>query len=308
MPIPQVIGVVVSLAVVYYLLGLIVSFFTSRINEAAETRGAVLKEYIQQVVGKDKVGDFYQLPQLDSLKPIRYDGLVGAFLGRVKAKEMIESIPVANMTDAFFDFCKIGKDKTVYTPEKIKELMKGLPDSTGKAKVLAILDKGTADVDDLRNKISMWFGGIMDQAATHYKARARQVVILMSILVSFAFAADSIDLARQFWNDSSMLAVATAKAEAIVKEQPAAKLDTLVAELADLKIKFGWNQLINDFNQQPKENQLSWALWKLLGLALTSVAVSQGSSFWYDILRSWKGESGSPKEEPAPPAAQPAKN
>src|SRR6185295_1203113 len=34
----------------------------------------------------------------------------------------------------------------------------------------------------------------------------------------------------------------------------------------------------------------SWLLLRILGLFITGIAVSQGSSFWYDIIRQIKGE------------------
>lgn len=293
MSIPQIVAVFVAMAVVYYLLGLIVSFFTGRITEFFEIRGKVLQDYVRKIVGEKKVGDFYKLPQLESLMPIRYTGVLGSVIGKVEAKEKIEKIPVANLTDAFFDFAKIGNKQEKYSAEKLLEIVGKLPTSEGKTKLVNLINNGVTDVEKLRDKMSMWFGGLMDQAAMHYKAKARWIVILLSIAVTLAFAADTIDLARQFWNDSALLTVATAKASAIVEKEPDTDLVVLAAELSELRIEYGWGQLIADFKEQPQENQASWILWKIVGLGLTAGAVSQGSSFWYDLLKVWKGGGSS---------------
>jgi len=308
MSIPQILAVFIAMAVVYYLLGMIVSFFTSRLTEFFETRGTVLQEYIKQIVGNKKVEDFYKLPQLESLKPIRYAGFLGTILGQVEVKDKIEKIPVANLTDAFFDFTMIGNKKEKYTADGLKKAVEALPDSTAKTKMLDLINQKVTDVEKLREKMSLWFGGLMDQAAMHYKAKARWIVILLSIGVTIAFAADTIDLARQFWNDSTLLSIATAKASAIVDKQPAADLTTLAAELGELKIQLGWGPMIADFKAQTADKQLPWMLWKILGLALTAAAVSQGSSFWYDILKTWKvgGASKSSAEEKEAGAASSA--
>jgi hypothetical protein len=209
MSIPQIVEVAIAMAVVYYLLGLVVSFFTGRINEFFETRGSVLQDYIKKIVGqvegKDTVGDFYKLPQLESLKSIRYDGFWGAILRKTKINDKIESIPITNLVDAFFDFCKIGNEKKKYTPKELLKLANALPDSEGKNKLISIINNGVTEVDELRTKISMWFGGLMDQVAMQYKAYTRYVVILLSVLVTVAFAVDSIDLARRplpLWRNS----------------------------------------------------------------------------------------------------------
>ena len=112
-----------------------------------------------------------------------------------------------------------------------------------------------------------------------------------------AFAVDSIDIGRQFWDNADLRLLADAKASAIVQSEPEASLDKVAEELGDLKIEYGWGQLLDEFNEQPAENQFPWVLWKFFGLFITAAAVSQGSSFWYDILRQLKGEA--PKESEA---------
>jgi hypothetical protein len=64
-------------------------------------------------------------------------------------------------------------------------------------------------------------------------------------------------------------------------------LDAIIAELNTLSIvKFGWWQMEGALPTDA--NALDWTgfvLLKLLGLGLTAACVSQGSSFWYDLMK-----------------------
>ena len=55
MSIPQVLEVAVGLIVIYYLLGSVVSLITQWINEALESRGKALQQYLIKIVGDKKI-------------------------------------------------------------------------------------------------------------------------------------------------------------------------------------------------------------------------------------------------------------
>ena len=102
MSISQALDVAVGLVVVYYLLGSVVSVVTQWINEALETRGKALEQYLIKIVGDKKIDDFVKLPQMQALRPIRYKSFFSIF-GSVTEPKKIEKIPVATLVDAFFD-------------------------------------------------------------------------------------------------------------------------------------------------------------------------------------------------------------
>jgi hypothetical protein len=71
----------------------------------------------------------------------------------------------------------------------------------------------------------------------------------------------------------------------VAQEGASASIDDLIHELSDLTIKVGWWQ-----TEHPEAGStvMDWFLFivlKALGLGLTAAAVSQGSSFWYDLLK-----------------------
>ena len=74
------------------------------------------------------------------------------------------------------------------------------------------------NLDDLRMRTSAYFTGMLEQAAATFRARARSIVIILSIGITLLFGADSIQLVRTLWTNTELRAVASAKADAVVAE------------------------------------------------------------------------------------------
>ena len=305
MSIPQVLEVAIGLIFVYYILGSIVSMITKSINEALETRAVALERYLKKIVGEANLGDLINLPQMKALRPIRYKGQLSIF-GSVTEPKKIEKIPVAALVDAYFDIAGLTGNKDLNLLQ-LAELVDKLPDSDGKQAFINWINQGVTSIEDLRRRTTAYFTGMMDQAAATFKANARSFVIIFSMGITLLFGTDSIQLAKALWTNAELRALAVAKAELVVQEEGAeASLDDLIKELGDLTIKIGWWQ-----NEQPAAGAtpMDWVWFvvlKALGLGLTAAAVSQGSSFWYDLLKKLTspvkggGGSGSSAESAEP--------
>jgi hypothetical protein len=150
-----------------------------------------------------------------------------------------------------------------------------------------MISSGVTQSADLRNRMAQWFEGLMEQASENFKALARRYVILFSLAITIALGVDSIDLFKQLWSTPDMRAIAAVKAQAyITRNGYDADTTLLLADLDELNIKIGWTSLTKNM-PGPEDilNFLKFWFWKAIGLLMTTVAVSQGSSFWYDILR-----------------------
>jgi len=284
MPVPQILEVVVSLIVIYYLLGSVVSLITQWINEAFETRGRALRQYLIKIVGENKIEDLLNMPQLQALRPIRYKSVLSVF-GSSTEPKLLEKIPVAVLVDTFFDLSGLTARKEMDLLE-LAELIDKLPDSEGKNAFISWINQGVTNLDDLRMRTSAYFTGMLEQAAATFRARARSIVIILSIGITLLFGADSIQLVRTLWTNTELRAVASAKAAMVVQQEGTdTSIDNLIQELGDLTLRFGWWQT-QQYPQGPDTQ--AWALFiffKALGLGVTATAVSQGSSFWYDLLK-----------------------
>jgi hypothetical protein len=159
--------------------------------------------------------------------------------------------------------------------------------------------------------MGQWFDGLMEQASEKFKALARRYVILFSLALTLILGVDSIDLFKQLWSTPDLRAIAAVKAQAYIAQNGyAADTGPLLADLDALNIKIGWTSLMKNM-PEPTDlvNFAKFWLLKAIGLLMTTVAVSQGSSFWYDILRKLteaKSPDASPSQgssEESPPGA-----
>ena len=299
MSIPQILEVAVGLIVVYYVLGSIVSLFTQWINEALETRGIALERYLRKIAG-DRVIDLTSLPQLKALQPIRYKNFL-SILGSTTESKKIEKIPVSTLVDAYFDLAGLT-GKTDVAADELKTLINQLPDSEGKTAFLKWLDQGVTKIDDLRSRSTAYFSGMMDQAAATFKANARSFVIILSVVVTVIFGTDSIQLANDLWKNAELRAIAAAQADAVLAQQgPVSPKDlaSLIEDLGAFSIKIGWWRQTENLPQNPTSaDWVRFGLLKTAGLVITAIAVSQGSSFWYDLLKKLtRGGSGGDSSE-----------
>ena len=284
MSIPQILEVAIGLIVIYYLLGSVVSLITQWINGTLESRGEALQQYLIKIFGDKKIEDLKNLPQIQALRPIRYKGFLSVF-GSITEPKMIEKIPVATLVDSFFDIAGLTTKKEMSLLE-LAELIDKLPDSDGKNAFIKWINQGVTSIEDLRKRTTDYFSGLLDQAADTFRARARSFVIMLSIAVTLLFGTDSIQLAKTLWDNAELRAIAAAKADMVVAEEGTdANLDDLVKELGGLSIKIGWWQTEHPAAGATAGDWTLFVILKVLGLGLTAVAVSQGASFWYDLLK-----------------------
>lgn len=301
----QALEVVIGLIFIFYVLGSIVSLITQWINEAFETRGKSLEKHLKKIVGNDHVGDFVKLPQLQALRPIRYKNWY-SFISSATEPKMIEKVPVATLVDSYFDFVGLSATKEI-TGDGLKELISAFPDSEGKRAVAKWVGQGVTNLEDLRKRTTAYFAGVTEQAAATFRSNSRSFVIMLSIFLTLLLGTDSIQLAQTLWANAGLRAAVVAQAQMEVQMEvqrsveeggtvSEERIDDLIQQLIDLNIvKIGWWQT----ELPPIGANFDIVVWarflvlKIIGLSLTVMAVSQGSSFWYDLLKKLVSKGGS---------------
>ena len=178
MPLPQVLEVAIGLILVYYILGALVSIATQAVLESLETRGVALERYLKILAG-DMAIEIKNLPQIKALQPIRYGHWWNVF-GAGTAPKKIERIPVETLVDAFFDLTGLTSQGSLNARE-LTDLIGKLPESDGKQALLGWVTQGVTALNDLRERTSAYFGGMLGQAAQTFRAKARSIVIIASV-------------------------------------------------------------------------------------------------------------------------------
>ncbi len=292
MSISQTLEVAIGLILVYYLLGSIVSWITRMLLEAQQTRGKVLEDYLRKLAG-DKVVDLTNLPQIKALQPIRYKNFLGVLGARTEPK-LVEKIPLSVLVDGFFDVTGLT-GRPVSNGEELIGIVNQLPESESKQALLKWINQGVTEIKELRGRVSDYFCGVLDQAAAKFKANARSSVILLSVAITLILGTDSIQLAKDLWTNAEVRALTAAQADILVQQGGEnLDIDQIIEQLSKLSIiKLSWWQM--DGAPPAGASALDWLKFiglKALGLSLTAAAVSQGSSFWYDLLKKVTAKGG----------------
>jgi hypothetical protein len=265
-----------------------------------ETRGVALEKYLKQIAG-DKSVDLTGLPQIKALQPVRYANWWNVF-GAATEEKKVEKIPVETLVDAFFDISGLTGRGSLNADE-LTSLISKLPDSEGKRAILTWVQQGVTAVSELRSRTTEYFAGVLNQAASTFRAKARSFVIVCSIMITLLFGTDSIQLAKDLWTDGGLRSLAAGQATAATAPAAASPdLNALMGQMGALSYSLGWWRAESIPLASTPGNLFTLILVKVAGLGITAAAVSQGSSFWYDLLKKATGQGGSPTSQPGDPS------
>lgn len=133
-----------------------------------------------------------------------------------------------------------------------------LPGGPVRRVLLALIQNAEGDMARAQANIENWFNDTMERASGWYRRRAQVWNLVLASLVTVATNADTLHLLQRFWNEPTLRAM-----------RP--------GTLLELGPVLGWSP--ESFHVGP----FGWAS-RLAGWALTTVAVSLGAPFWFDIL------------------------
>lgn len=173
-----------------------------------------------------------------------------------------------------------------------------LPDALRKPLAVFVRD-ATGNLERFRGNLERWFDDAMDRVSGFYKRKVQLAVLAYAILVTAALNIDSVAFATRLWTDDLVRSAAVAAAER-QQQDPASGATRLLEEVKELNLPLGWSSA--DPLRDPPSGVAGWLL-KLLGLAVTVLALSLGAPFWFDLLsRVARLRSTGP---PPPPASAP---
>lgn len=290
MSVSTILEIGLGLILIYYVLGLMVSAVTSWITKGFEIRANQLEKYLADLMqDEDKLSEVLQNPLITVLKPIGLVPILGFFTGKT-TEYKTGKIPAATFIHSFF-----GQALTTdMTLEQIKTTVTAAteslpPESKLKKDLDELVIKAEASIAEtgakaaqLRTDINSWFDQTMVRGGATFTAQARRIVIALGLVVTLLTGVDSIDIAQQLWNQPNLRAVAAAKAvEVAAGDELEEDIGVLVTTLEELQLEYH-NDWWNTRNTTDAPNAL---ILKILGLGITWIAVAQGSSFWYDVMK-----------------------
>ncbi|MCP9447653.1 MAG: hypothetical protein NNA22_08800 [Nitrospira sp.] len=217
-----------------------------------------------------------------------YDHPLVKHLGR--AGRLPSYIPSRVFAMALFDVvAPLEESSKTQTLTAVRASVAALSNEPVKRVLLNLIDEAGDDLKRARENVERWYDDAMDRVSGWYKKRAQSLIFVWALAVTLAVNADTILIVNTLTHDATMRASLVAIAEAKAKEalppdaqQTAELIEQMSAETKKLGFPIGWTREPGLPTSFPEEVG-AWAL-KVVGLFLTTGAVSLGAPFWFDVL------------------------
>ena len=297
--------VLIGLFFLYFLLSIVCSSVNEGISSVLRLRAKFLERGIRSIVdGKANTTAFYSHPRIQALiKPPGWLSVAKrnpSYLpGRIFALTLLDTFaPPTDGTasdDLIARATKAVESATIAGPTIQNMLKDGLLEARG-------------DVDKFRASLEGSFDEVMDRASGWYKRRIQVILFGLALALVVAMNADSYAIGQRLWKDDALRSAVVAQANRTVANGQAPcvtgsskdatqQAAACVSEVKVLNLPIGWSHGTAPHN-------LGDALGKVLGLLVTTFALTLGAPFWFDLLGKVAHLRGS---GPPTPGAAPAK-
>jgi hypothetical protein len=302
------IEIAISLALVYLLLSLICSVLNEWVASLLNMRANNLWEGVRNLLyDSEGTGLAKQL----------YDHALVKNLGR--SGKLPSYVPSRAFAMALFDLvAPVEGSTTTRTLQDIRNKVSDLPNESVKKVLLTLIDDAGDDLKKARENVERWYDDAMDRVSGWYKRKAQLLIFVWALAVAVSVNADTFLIADTLAHDATMRASLVAMAEATAKEplpQDAKgireRVQQMSGEIDKLGLPIGWARSSDDPKAARDPQALpsdigGWAL-KIVGLLLTTGAVSLGAPFWFDVLNKLVNlrSAGKQPEKSRQPKGQP---
>ncbi len=195
-----------------------------------------------------------------------------ALLDTLRKRNVSDAAPIS-MEDLF------GK-----APEIVREMNEG-----SLKNVLSLLVGNLNDAErslqrratTAERRLSQWYDEAMDRASGWYKRRAQALGLLLAAALTVAVDADALTFMQQLWTDTALretLAEAAATGAVVPEGTPSAS--ALLDQLGLFPLGWEPGESFADRFSEP-----AIAIRSLAGWGVTTLAVSLGAVFWFDLTK-----------------------
>jgi hypothetical protein len=127
----------------------------------------------------------------------------------------------------------------------------------------------------------------MDRVSGWYKRRVQYIILALAVAVTVVTNADTLAVGNSLWRDQALRSSVVAAAQEFVKDHPEGphgqtpeELTRHIHQIHELNLPMGWNR--DDPRTVPPPDA-GWGM-KVLGWAITVLAIMLGAPFWFDVL------------------------
>ena len=306
-----VVDVAIGLVFVYLLLAIICTSANELLSGVTKARAALLKEGIRQLLGNQPTSEANNSPEA-LFEDFYHHSLIKSMM---RGNRHPAYLPARTFSTVLIDL--LAKRQTVKpTFAALEEGLDSLPDGDVKQSLLAIARNSEQELTDIQLSIEGWFEDAMDRVTGWYKRKTQIWTIIVAASITLLANADTVHMARRLWQDPVLRSAVVEEAKVRAqKPRPSVTVEypdpddptnpqvtsndgnTVSAEeRALLGQVLGW--------QGPFDNSKRAWLERMLGWALTILAICLGAPFWFDLLNKFvniRSAGKSPAEKPKTP-------
>lgn len=272
MNLSNILSVALGLVLMYYVLSLIVSYITTAISRYTQMRAKDLSHVLhERFEDPETYEKFMQHPLIKNLKPMQVK-----MMGTTVWEGEVDSIPTSTFANVLLDVLapETREDDKL---EYVRNAVKNLPGGDIKESLSCMIDSTVTDIQTAREKVGEWYDDMMRNVSWLYTQHARRIAIITALIVAVALDADTLNVANRLWAEPTIRAAAEVKAAEYATAQPEGDVVFYVSQLEELEIPILWSTPV-------PQDAPNWGL-KIFGWIITWIAIAQGSSFWYDVLK-----------------------
>ncbi len=260
-----VIDIALGLIFIYFLLSVAASHINEVIASLVQARAKNLEAGVRTLLAD---------PNLS--KQVMSHPLISGLSGQVG--RLPSYIPSATFALALFDTILPAGEQSPNL-EAVRKQVAQMPESSARRALLSMIDKADGDMSKARQGVEDWFNAGMDRVTGVYKRWIQQVTFVVALAITLILGVDTLALANSLWQQPALRAALATQASqttpTITTVQSTGAQDALKA-LASANLPIAWQtvpQTVGEWFQ------------KVIGLLLTTLAVSLGAPFWFDLLK-----------------------
>lgn len=260
----SILDVAVGLIFVYFLLSMVSSHINELVASILSWRARYLEEGIRSMLADPELADKVWNHPL-----IR--GLAG------KEGKSPSYIPANTFSLALFDaIVPGGNDPTGL--DRLRKQVVMMPEGSVREALVSMIDKANGDLSQARTEVEGWFNAAMDRVTGVYKRQIQWLTLGVALVVTLIFGVDTLALANSLWQEPGLRAAITGAAQVTQTTQTVQTtgLQDAVKTLSTFSLPIGWTVW--------PQSEWEW-FQKVIGLLLTTLAVSLGAPFWFDLLK-----------------------
>jgi hypothetical protein len=154
-----------------------------------------------------------------------------------------------------------------------------MPETSARDALLAFIDQAEGDPAKVQAQLEEWFNAAMDRVTGVYKRRIQMVTFTIALLISAVLGVDSVAISNTLYRDQ---AIRTAIQGSIDVTKTPENVQTIIKQLQGYSIPFGWET----FDLTQPHTLPEW-IQRVVGILITTFAVSLGAPFWFDLLKAF---------------------